>query len=86
MLRTDFMPTQVKQIGHSGMGNQNSLRLPRRFELSECRTTHHSLPHPSRLMGLLYPVVRISISEDNSENLCLLYTSVAFQFRHKLPK
>jgi hypothetical protein len=28
MLGTDFMPTQVKQIGHSGMGTQKSLRLP----------------------------------------------------------
>ena len=25
MLGTDFMPTQVKQFGHSGMGNQKYL-------------------------------------------------------------
>ena len=25
---TDFMPTQVKQIGHSGMDTQKSLSLP----------------------------------------------------------
>ena len=32
MLGTDFMPTQITQIGHSGMGTQKSLRRPNSFE------------------------------------------------------
>jgi hypothetical protein len=70
MLGTDFMPTQVKQIGHSGMGTQKPLRLPHRFEFP-----HPPFPHPGRLMQLFSPIVGIlRIIMDNVRPVDLQYT------------
>ena len=57
MLGTEFMPTQVKQIGHSGMYTQKSLGLSDRLEPS-----HPSLSHPGRLVRLLRPIILILFS------------------------
>ena len=54
MLRSDQVSTEVDEIGDGSVGSQESLGLLERFELS-----HASFPHPSRLMGLLSPIVRI---------------------------
>jgi hypothetical protein len=44
------------------MDTQESLSLAHRFEPSGCRTTHPSLPHPSRLVRLLSPIIFILLS------------------------
>jgi hypothetical protein len=54
------MSTQVEEVMDSSMGTQKSLSLTDRLEPSECRTTHHSLSHPGRLMRLLCSIVGIS--------------------------
>jgi hypothetical protein len=53
-LSTDQVPAQIEQVTNRSMSTKESLRLPDRFELS-----HPSLPHPGRLMRLLYPIVGI---------------------------
>ena len=57
MLGADFMSTQIEQIGHSRMGTEKPLSLPHRFELP-----HTSPSNPSRLMGLLGPIILILLS------------------------
>ena len=79
---TDFMPTQVKQIGHSGMGTEKSLSLPYGFE-----RPHPSLSHPGRFMGLLCPIILILLSTvDRFRNQLPMSNTIAAQFvSHDLP-
>jgi hypothetical protein len=58
------------------MGTQKLLRLSNRFEPS-----HHSLSHPSRLMGLLSPVVGIlGIIMNNIGHQLTTSNAIAAQF------
>ncbi|MFT4769986.1 MAG: hypothetical protein ACI8RN_003140 [Glaciecola sp.] len=45
MLRSNQVPTEIKQIADCSMGLEKPLGLPGRFELP-----HPSLPGPGRLM------------------------------------
>ena len=57
------MPAKIEQIGYSRMGTQESLSLNNGFELPECRTTHPSLLDAVRFMGLLSPIVGMSVCD-----------------------
>ncbi len=64
------------------MNSHKSLRLPGRLE-----SPHTPLPHPSRLMGLLSPIILILLSAVNSLRYQLpVSDSIAPQFiSHDLP-
>ena len=65
------------------MRAQKSLRLPCCFELP-----HHPLSHPSRLVGLLCPIVRVLLSAvDRVGNQLPMGNAITTQFiRHDFPE
>jgi hypothetical protein len=64
------MSSQIKQVVDSSMGRHESLRLSDRFESS-----HPSLPHSSRFMGLFDPIIGVLIGDMNGfrNNLSMRY-------------
>lgn len=51
---------KIEEILDSSMSSKKPLSLPYRFE-----SPHPSLPHPSRFMGLLSPIIGVLISDMN---------------------
>lgn len=69
-------PDQMSAWIERSMSTKESLRLPDRFEPS-----HPSLPHPGRLMRLLYPIISIlAVVMSNVWHQFPMSNSIATQF------
>ena len=74
MLGADFMPTQVKQIGHSGMYTEKSLGLSDRLEFP-----HTPLSYPGSLVRLLCTIILIlpAVMDNFPHQLTMRYSIAA---------
>ena len=76
MLRPDEMPSQIEQITDGSVGTQKPLSLTYGLE-----SPHPPLPHPGRLMGLLYPIILILLSTvDRLGHQLTMSNTIAAQF------